>query len=94
MASILTSPHHRASVPGGTGSTGVNNPSARVEHEATTTKVGEDQLFYCMQRGISEEDAVAMIINGFCKVVLSELPLEFSVEARKLLGISLEGSVG
>jgi Fe-S cluster assembly protein SufB len=72
----------------------VKNPSATVEHEATTSKIGEDQLFYCQQRGISAEDAVSMIVNGFCKQVLRELPMEFAVEAQKLLGISLEGSVG
>ena len=67
---------------------------AQVEHEATTSKIGEDQLFYCTQRGISEENAVSMIVNGFCKEVLKELPMEFAVEADKLLSISLEGSVG
>ena len=72
----------------------VKNPSAVVEHEATTSKIGEDQLFYCRQRGISGEDAVSMIVNGFCKQVLRELPMEFAVEAQKLLGLSLEGSVG
>jgi Fe-S cluster assembly protein SufB len=72
----------------------VKNASATVEHEATTSKIGEDQLFYCRQRGISEEDAVSMIVNGFCKEVLRELPMEFAVEAQKLLGVSLEGSVG
>ncbi len=72
----------------------VRNPSARVEHEATTSKIGEDQLFYCMQRGLSEEDAVSMIVNGFCKEVFKELPMEFAVEAQKLLDISLEGAVG
>ena len=72
----------------------VRNPSAQVEHEATTSKIGEDQVFYCNQRGISTEDAVSMIVNGFCKEVLAELPMEFAVEAQKLLGISLEGSVG
>jgi Fe-S cluster assembly protein SufB len=72
----------------------VKNPGATVEHEATTSKIGEDQLFYCRQRGISEEDAVSMIVNGFCKEVLRELPMEFAVEAQKLLGVSLEGSVG
>jgi Fe-S cluster assembly protein SufB len=72
----------------------VKNPSAQVEHEATTSKIGEDQLFYCMQRGISAEDAVSMIVNGFCKEVFRELPMEFAVEAQKLLGVSLEGSVG
>jgi Fe-S cluster assembly protein SufB len=72
----------------------VKNSTATVEHEATTSKIGEDQLFYCRQRGISEEDAISMIVNGFCKEVLSELPMEFAVEAQALLGISLEGSVG
>ena len=70
------------------------NPSARVEHEATTSKISEDQLFYCAQRGLSEEDAVSIIVNGFCKEVMKELPMEFAVEAQKLIGISLEGSVG
>ena len=70
------------------------NPSAKVEHEATTSKISDDQLFYCMQRGLSQEDAVGMIVNGFCKEVLKELPMEFAVEAQKLLQISLEGSVG
>jgi len=72
----------------------VKNPSAVVEHEATTSRIGEDQLFYCRQRGLSEEDAVSMIVNGFCKEVFKELPMEFAVEAQKLLGISLEGAVG
>jgi Fe-S cluster assembly protein SufB len=72
----------------------VHNPSARVEHEATTSKIGDDQIFYCNQRGIATEDAVSMIVNGFCKEVLAELPMEFAVEAQKLLGVSLEGSVG
>ena len=72
----------------------VNNNSAQIEHEATTSKIGEDQIFYCNQRGISTEDAVGMIVNGFCKEVFRELPMEFAVEAQKLLGISLEGSVG
>lgn len=72
----------------------VKNPSAQVEHEATTTKIGEDQIFYCNQRGLDTEQAVSMIVNGFCKEVFSELPMEFAVEAQKLLGISLEGSVG
>ena len=67
-------------------------PSARVEHEATTSKVSEDQLFYCRQRGLSDEEAMALIVNGFCKEVLAELPMEFAVEAQKLVGISLEGS--
>jgi Fe-S cluster assembly protein SufB len=70
------------------------NPSAKVEHEATTSKIAEDQLFYCRQRGLSEEEAVALIVNGFCREVLQELPMEFAVEAQKLVGISLEGSVG
>jgi Fe-S cluster assembly protein SufB len=72
----------------------VKNASATVEHEATTSKIGEDQLFYCRQRGLSEEDAVSMIVNGFCKEVLRELPMEFAVEAQNLLGVSLEGAVG
>ncbi|MCD6034460.1 MAG: sufB [Rickettsiales bacterium] len=72
----------------------VKNRTARVEHEATTSKISEDQLYYCMQRGLSREDAVNTIVNGFCKEVLKELPMEFAVEAQKLLGISLEGSVG
>lgn len=72
----------------------VKNPSAQVEHEASTSKISEDQLFYCQQRGIDLEEAVSMIVNGFCKQVLKELPMEFAVEASKLLGISLEGSVG
>jgi Fe-S cluster assembly protein SufB len=72
----------------------VRNPSARVEHEATTSKISEDQLFYCQQRGLSQEDALSLIVNGFCKEVLKELPMEFAVEAQKLLAVSLEGSVG
>ncbi|MBI2088716.1 MAG: Fe-S cluster assembly protein SufB [Deltaproteobacteria bacterium] len=72
----------------------VMNSTAQVEHEASTSKIGEDQLFYCRQRGISTEDAVSMIVNGFCKEVFRELPMEFAVEAQKLLGVSLEGSVG
>jgi Fe-S cluster assembly protein SufB len=72
----------------------VLNSSAQVEHEASTSKIGEDQLFYCRQRGISPEDAVTLIVNGFCKQVFRELPMEFAVEAQKLLGVSLEGSVG
>lgn len=72
----------------------VKNPTAQVEHEATTSKISEDQLFYCQQRGIDTEDAVSMIVNGFCKQVLKELPMEFAVEASRLLGISLEGAVG
>jgi Fe-S cluster assembly protein SufB len=70
------------------------NPSAKIEHEATTSRISEDQLFYCLQRGINEEDAVSLIVNGFCKEVMKELPMEFAVEAQKLIGISLEGSVG
>ena len=72
----------------------VKNPTATVEHEASTSKIGEDQIFYCKQRGLSAEDAVSMIVNGFCKEVFKELPMEFAVEAQKLLGVSLEGSVG
>ena len=72
----------------------VKNSTAQMEHEASTAKIGEDQIFYCKQRGISAEDAVSMIVNGFCKEVFRELPMEFAVEARKLLGVSLEGSVG
>ncbi len=72
----------------------IKNSTAQMEHEATTSKIGEDQLFYCNQRGISAEDAVSMIVNGFCKEVLRELPMEFAVEAQKLMGVSLEGSVG
>ncbi|MGU9958095.1 MAG: Fe-S cluster assembly protein SufB [Arenicellales bacterium WSBS_2016_MAG_OTU3] len=72
----------------------VKNPTAKIEHEATTSKIGEDQLFYCRQRGLSEEDAISLIVNGFCKEVFKELPMEFAVEAQALLGISLEGSVG
>ncbi len=72
----------------------VKNPSAQVEHEATTSRIGEDQLFYCRQRGISAEDAVNMIVNGFCKDVFQVLPMEFAVEAQKLLSVSLEGAVG
>jgi Fe-S cluster assembly protein SufB len=72
----------------------VKNPTAQVEHEATTSKVSDDQLFYCRQRGLSEEDAVSMIINGFCKEVFNELPMEFAIEAQKLLAVSLEGAVG
>ena len=72
----------------------VRNTSSQVEHEASTSKIGEDQIFYCRQRGLSTEDAVNMIVNGFCKDVFRELPMEFAVEAQKLLGVSLEGSVG
>ena len=70
------------------------HPSARVEHEATTSKISEDQLFYCRQRGLDDEEAIALIVNGFCREVLQQLPMEFAVEAQKLVGISLEGSVG
>jgi Fe-S cluster assembly protein SufB len=72
----------------------VKNPTAVVEHEATTSKISEDQLFYCLQRGISAEDAVNMIVNGFCRQVFRELPMEFAVEAQNLLAVSLEGAVG
>ena len=72
----------------------VKNDSAQVEHEASTSRIGEDQLFYCMQRGLSAEDAVTLIVNGFCKQVFKELPMEFAVEAQKLLGVSLEGAIG
>lgn len=72
----------------------INNPSAKVEHEATTSKIGEDQIFYCNQRGIATEDAVALIVNGYAKEVLNQLPMEFAVEAQKLLALTLEGSVG
>ena len=71
-----------------------NNNSAIVEHEATTSKIAEDQLFYCQQRGLSAEEAVALVVNGFVKEVLQQLPMEFAVEAQKLISISLEGSVG
>jgi Fe-S cluster assembly protein SufB len=72
----------------------VRNPTASVEHEASTSKIGEDQIFYCKQRGLNTENAISMIVNGFCKEVFKELPMEFAVEAQKLLGVSLEGSVG
>ena len=72
----------------------VRNASAQVEHEATTSKISEDQLFYCRQRGLSDEDSLSLIVNGFCKEVLKELPMEFAVEAQKLLGVSLEGAIG
>jgi Fe-S cluster assembly protein SufB len=72
----------------------VKNSSSTVEHEASTSKIGEDQIFYCNQRGLSTQDAVNMIVNGYCKEVFQQLPMEFAVEAQKLLGISLEGSVG
>jgi Fe-S cluster assembly protein SufB len=72
----------------------VKNATARVEHEASTSRIGEDQLYYCQSRGIAAEDAVSMIVNGFCKDVFKQLPMEFAVEAQKLLGVSLEGSIG
>ena len=72
----------------------VKNKSAQVEHEATTSKISDDQMFYCRQRGLDQENAVSLIVNGFCKEVLKELPMEFAVEAQKLLDISLEGSIG
>lgn len=72
----------------------VKNPSAKMEHEATTSKVGEDQIFYCMQRGLSEQDAVNLIVSGFAKEVFQQLPMEFTVEARNLLNLKLEGSIG
>ena len=72
----------------------VKNPTAQIEHEATTSKISDDQLFYAQQRGLDEEAAIALIVNGFAKEVLKELPMEFAVEAQKLLAISLEGSVG
>ena len=72
----------------------VDNSTATVEHEATTSKIGEDQIFYCNQRGISTEDAIGLIVNGYCKEVFNQLPMEFAVEAQKLLAVSLEGSVG
>ena len=72
----------------------MKNPTAQVEHEASTSKIGEDQIFYCKRRGLSAEDAVGMIVNGFCKQVFLNLPMEFAVKAQKLLGVSLEGSVG
>ena len=72
----------------------IDNDTAQIEHEATTSKVGEDQLYYCMQRGLKQEDAINLIVNGYCKDVFKELPMEFAVEAQKLLAVSLEGSVG
>src|SRR5687767_1623752 len=72
----------------------VENKSAKIEHEATTSKIGEDQIFYCLQRGIDEESAVDLIVNGYAKEVLNQLPMEFAVEAQKLLALTLEGSVG
>jgi Fe-S cluster assembly protein SufB len=72
----------------------VKHPDAQVEHEASTSKISEDQLYYCRTRGLSEEDAVNMIVSGFCKSVFKELPMEFAVEAQNLLAVSLEGAVG
>ena len=72
----------------------VKHPTATVEHEATTSKISDDQMFYCRSRGLGEEDAVSLIVDGFCKQVFRELPMEFAVEAKKLLEVSLEGSVG
>jgi Fe-S cluster assembly protein SufB len=72
----------------------IKNSTARVEHEASTSKIGDDQIFYCRQRGLSSEDAVNLIVSGFCREVFRQLPMEFAVEAQKLLGITLEGSVG
>ena len=72
----------------------IENQTGKVEHEATTSKIGADQMFYCTQRGLSDEDAINLIVNGYCKEVFNELPMEFAVEAQKLLEISLEGSVG
>ena len=72
----------------------VENPKAILEHEATTSKISDDQLFYCLSRGISDRGSGALIVNGFCREVLQQLPMEFAVEAQKLVGISLEGSVG
>ena len=72
----------------------VKNKTAQIEHEATTSKIGEDQIFYLNSRGISTEDAITLIVNGYCKEVFKELPMEFAVEATKLLSVSLEGSVG
>ncbi len=72
----------------------VNNTTGKVEHEATTSKIGEDQIFYCNQRGLNTEQAISLIVNGYCKEVFRELPMEFAIEAKNLLSISLEGSVG
>ena len=72
----------------------VKNSTAKMEHEATTSKIGEEQLFYCNQRGISTEDAISLIVNGFCKSVFKKLPMEFAVEAQKLMEVSLEGAIG
>ena len=72
----------------------VSHPGAKIEHEATTSKISDDQLHYCLSRGLSEEDAIALIVNGFCKQVFKNLPMEFAVEAQKLMEVSLEGAVG
>ena len=72
----------------------IKNPSAKIEHEATTSKISDDQMFYCLARGLNEEEAVALIVNGFVRDVLQQLPMEFMAETQKLIGISLEGSVG
>ena len=72
----------------------MRHPSARVEHEATTSKIADDQIFYCRQRGLDEETAVHLLVNGFCREVFQKLPLEFAVEAQKLIAVSLEGAVG
>jgi len=72
----------------------VRTPEAKLEHEATTSKISDEQMFYCRQRGLSQEDALSLIVNGFAREVLKELPMEFAVEAQKLLAVSLEGSVG
>ena len=72
----------------------VKNNTSQIEHEATTSKIGEDQLFYCNQRGISMENTISLIVNGFCKDVFKELPMEFAVEAQKLMEVSLEGAIG
>ena len=72
----------------------MKNNSSQIEHEASTSKIGEDQLFYCNQRGVSTEDAISLIVNGFCKDVFKELPMEFAVEAQKLMEVSLEGAIG
>ena len=72
----------------------MKNKSSQIEHEATTSKIGEEQLFYCNQRGISTENAISLIVNGFCKDVFKELPMEFAVEAQKLMEVSLEGAIG
>ncbi len=93
MRSSNTKPP-RPNSPKTNSSTPASAASAKVEHEATTSRIAEDQLFYCRARGLNEEEAVGLIVNGFCREVLKELPMEFAVEAQKLLAISLEGSVG